>query len=68
MAPVRSSWSVMPPKADTTTMAGSWADSTMRFTVRMLSTEPTEVPPNFITFMQMSWFCVLSRRRRHGVV
>ena len=45
------SLSVMPPKADTTTMTGSCWTSTMRFTLKMLSTEPTDVPPNFITFI-----------------
>ena len=45
------SLSVMPPRADTTTMTGSCWASTMRFTLKMLSTEPTDVPPNFITFI-----------------
>ena len=45
------SLSVMPPKADTTTMTGSCRASTMRFTLKILSTEPTDVPPNFITFI-----------------
>ena len=45
--------SVMPPNAETTTITGSPADSTILFTLKMLFTEPTDVPPNFITFMQI---------------
>ena len=46
-------WSVIPPNADTTTITGSPADSTIFFTLKMLFTEPTDVPPNFITFMKI---------------
>ena len=31
----------------------SLADSTILFTLKMLFTEPTDVPPNFITFMKI---------------
>ena len=44
---------VMPPNAETTTITGSLADSTILFTLKMLFTEPTDVPPNFITFMKI---------------
>ena len=37
----------------TTTITGSLADSTILFTLKMLFTEPTDVPPNFITFMKI---------------
>ena len=43
----------MPPNAETTTITGSFADSTILFTLKMLFTEPTDVPPNFITFMKI---------------
>ena len=45
----------MPPNAETTTITGSPADadSTILFTLKMLFTEPTDVPPNFITFMKI---------------
>ena len=43
----------MPPNAETTTITGSLADSTILFTLKMLFTEPTDVPPNFITFMKI---------------
>ena len=48
--------SVIPPKADTTTITGSSTASTICLTLKMLFTEPTDVPPNFITFMQLSIF------------
>ena len=53
---VAMSLSVMPPNALTTTMMGcSCASfSTIAFRLRILSTEPTEVPPNFNTFIS---FC-----------
>ena len=38
---------------ETTTITGSLADSTILFTLKMLFTEPTDVPPNFITFMKI---------------
>ena len=50
------SWSVMPPKAETTTMTGSSAVSTMRLTLKMLLAVPTDEPPNFITFMIYLFF------------
>ena len=50
---VRISLSVMPPSAETTTMTGSCCDSTICLTLNMLWMEPTEVPPNFITFMSV---------------
>ena len=43
----------MPPKALTTTMTG-WCRasfSTIFFRLRILETEPTDVPPNFNTFI-----------------
>ena len=46
--------SVIPPNADTTTITGSSTASTICLTLKMLFTEPTDVPPNFITFMQLS--------------
>ena len=47
--------SVIPPKALTTTTMGCDLASfvTICFRLRMLSTEPTDVPPNFNTFI---WF------------
>ena len=50
---VESSWSVMPPKALTTTIMGCLlaSRSTMRLRLKILFTEPTDVPPNFITFI-----------------
>ena len=46
----------MPPKADTTMMVGSCCASTIFLTLRMLLAEPTDVPPNFITFIVRSFF------------
>ena len=53
----------MPPNADTTTMTCSFeaADSTIPLRFSILFTEPTDVPPNFITFictMLFSHICV----------
>lgn len=47
------SWSVIPPRALTTTTIGCRraSFSTIRFKLRMLFTEPTDVPPNFKTFI-----------------
>ena len=41
----------MPDNADTTTITGSTSASTIFFTLRMPLTEPTDVPPNFNTFI-----------------
>ena len=51
---VANSWSVMPPKALTTTTTSPCCASfsTICFRLRILSTEPTDVPPNFNTFMK----------------
>ncbi len=43
--------SVMPPRAETTTTLRPGVSSTIFFTFLRLSTVPTEVPPNFITFI-----------------
>ena len=45
--------SVMPPNADTTTITGSSTASTILLTLKILFTEPTDVPPNFITFISL---------------
>jgi hypothetical protein len=62
MRDVLISLSVMPPNAETTTMAGFAVDSTMLFTLNMLFTVPTDVPPNFNTFMSV----LLCRCRAEG--
>ena len=51
----------MPPSADTTTITRSFAaaSSTMFLRFNMLFTEPTDVPPNFITFITVSTLCSL---------
>jgi Na+/citrate or Na+/malate symporter len=41
----------MPPNAETTTIKGSLIASTILLTLKMLFAEPTDVPPNFITFI-----------------
>ena len=50
---VAMSLSVMPPRALTTITTGCFfaSFSTICFRLRMLFTEPTDVPPNFNTFM-----------------
>ncbi len=53
MVEVASNLSVMPPKAETTTITGSSIASTIFFTLKILFTEPTDVPPNFNTFIDM---------------
>ena len=42
---------VMPPRAETTTTNSACSPATMFLTLFMLSTVPTDVPPNFITFI-----------------
>ena len=44
--------SVMPPSADTTTIFFPGVDSTIFFTFNRLSIVPTDVPPNFNTFIR----------------
>ena len=51
---IRMSWSVTPPRAETTTTTGWGVASTMCFTLVMLSGVPTELPPNFNIFMNVS--------------
>ena len=53
----------MPPKALTTTMTGSVCLSTILLTLSMLSTEPTDVPPNFITFILARLECHFYKSR-----
>ena len=48
--------SVTPFSAETTTITGSCSFSTMLFTNCRLSGLPTEVPPNFITFIVYEYF------------
>jgi len=56
MDEVASNLSVMPPNADTTTITGSSMASTIFLTLKILFTEPTDVPPNFNTFIGMYYF------------
>ena len=53
---VQISLSVIPPNAETTTITLSSIPSTIRLTLNMLLTEPTDVPPNFNTFIDMYLF------------
>ena len=46
-----SNWLVNPPIADTTTSTGLASALTISLRLRRLSMLPTEVPPNFITFI-----------------
>ena len=39
--------------ADATTITGSSTASTILLTLKILFTEPTDVPPNFITFISL---------------
>ena len=59
--------SVIPPKAETTTMTGSSIASTIFFTLKMLFTEPTDVPPNFNTFIGMTYLIYISRLKGPGM-
>ena len=54
------SLSVMPPRALTTTIMVSFfaSFSTIFFKLRMLFTEPTDVPPNFNTFIYLVFMFV----------
>ena len=47
------------PSAETTTITGSRQLSTICLTLDMLSTEPTDVPPNFNTFISSEFLSVL---------
>ena len=51
-----SSRSVTPPRAETTTITGSFSFSMICLTIFKLSGLPTELPPNFITFIP---FCFM---------